>query len=124
MTTATAPSGVGRTALLLVLGICFMTGLGWASVPLYRMFCEATGLNGTTQRGLQAPGAVARAMRVDFDTNTSPKLPWRFVPELESETFQVGARVLEAGRHEITELAGEVVEVLEVDHGVELRWTP
>ncbi|HEX8412903.1 MAG TPA: cytochrome c oxidase assembly protein, partial [Sphingomicrobium sp.] len=28
-----------------------MTGLGWASVPLYRMFCEATGLNGTTQRG-------------------------------------------------------------------------
>ena len=92
MTAATAPSGVGRTALLLVLFICFMTGLGWASVPLYRMFCEATGLNGTTQRGMQAPGAVARTVRVDFDTNTSPKLPWRFAPENESETVQVGAR--------------------------------
>lgn len=92
MTTTTAPSGAGRTALLLVLGICFMTGLAWASVPLYRMFCEATGLNGTTQRGLRAPGAVAREVRIDFDTNTSPKLPWRFAPEAASATVQVGAR--------------------------------
>ena len=37
-----------RTAMLAGLGVCFMTGLGYASVPLYRMFCEATGLNGTT----------------------------------------------------------------------------
>ncbi len=32
-----------RTALLAVLGIAFMTGLAWASVPLYRLFCQATG---------------------------------------------------------------------------------
>jgi cytochrome c oxidase assembly protein subunit 11 len=81
-----------RTALLAVLGICFMTGLAFASVPLYRMFCEATGLNGTTNRGLAAPGGVHKAITIAFDANTSPKLPWRFVPEQEQETVDIGAR--------------------------------
>ncbi len=85
-------SGKGRTALLAVLGICFMTGLAWASVPLYRLFCQVTGLNGTTQRGLVAPGATNAQVQVDFDANVSPKLPWRFVPENRSETVAVGAR--------------------------------
>jgi len=91
-----AASGHGararRTAVLAVLGICFMTGLAWASVPLYRMFCQVTGLNGTTQRGSRAPGAVDAQVQVDFDANVSPKLPWRFVPENRSETVAVGAR--------------------------------
>ena len=61
-----------RTAMLAVLGICFMSGLGWASIPLYRMFCQATGLNGTTQRGTVAPGAVKNhQIRIDFDTNVA-----------------------------------------------------
>ena len=34
-----------RTAMLAVLGICVMTGIAWASVPLYRLFCQVTGLN-------------------------------------------------------------------------------
>ncbi|QKR98867.1 cytochrome c oxidase assembly protein [Sphingomonas sp. CL5.1] len=81
-----------RTALFAVLGICFMTGLAFASVPLYRLFCAATGLNGTTQRGLVAPGSVNHRIRIDFDANTSPRMPWRFVPEQGSETVEVGAR--------------------------------
>ncbi|MBN8848931.1 MULTISPECIES: cytochrome c oxidase assembly protein [unclassified Sphingomonas] len=81
-----------RTALFAVLGICFMTGLAFASVPLYRLFCAATGLNGTTQRGLIAPGSVHHRIRIDFDANTSPHMPWRFVPEQGSETVEVGAR--------------------------------
>ncbi len=81
-----------RTALLALLGVCFMSGLAWASVPLYRLFCQATGLNGTTQRGTQAPGAVNRQVRVDFDTNVAPNLPWKFVPESPSDTVDVGAR--------------------------------
>lgn len=82
-----------RTAILAGIGVCCMTGLGYASVPLYRMFCEATGLNGTTQRGLVAPGAVGDAqVRIDFDTNVSPKLPWTFKPEVPSETIAIGAR--------------------------------
>ena len=81
-----------RTALLAVLGVCFMSGLGWASIPLYRMFCQATGLNGTTQRGTQAPGAVDHRIRIDFDTNVAPKLPWTFVPENPSDTVDIGGR--------------------------------
>lgn len=81
-----------RTALFAVLGICFMTGVGWASIPLYRMFCQATGLNGTTQRGTVAPGAVDRQIRVDFDTNVAPHMPWKFAPENPSETVAIGAR--------------------------------
>jgi len=53
-----------RTALFAVLGICFMTGVAWASIPLYRLFCQVTGLNGTTQRGLEAPGAVSARLVV------------------------------------------------------------
>lgn len=86
-------SGKGRTAFLAVAGVFLMTGVAWASVPLYRLFCEVTGLNGTTQRGSAAPGAVGtRMIRVDFDANTNPKLPWRFAPEQASETVAVGAR--------------------------------
>ncbi|SEN43503.1 cytochrome c oxidase assembly protein subunit 11 [Sphingomonas gellani] len=82
----------GRTALLAVLGLCFMTGLAWASVPLYRVFCQVTGLNGTTQRGQQAPGGVDHQVRIDFDANVSPNLPWKFRPENPSDTVSVGAR--------------------------------
>ena len=81
-----------RTAFFAVLGICFMSGLGWASIPLYRMFCQATGLNGTTQRGTQAPGAVDKQIRIDFDTNVAPHMPWKFAPENSSDTVSIGAR--------------------------------
>lgn len=81
-----------RTALLAGFGVCCMTGLGFASVPLYRIFCEATGLNGTTQRALTAPGAVDRTVVVDFDTNVSPNLAWAFKPEQPAVTVTVGAR--------------------------------
>ena len=82
-----------RTALLAVLGVCFMGGLGFASVPLYRMFCEVTGLNGTTQRGSEAPGAVAgHKVTVAFDSNVSPQLPWEFKPERRSDRIDIGGR--------------------------------
>lgn len=81
-----------RTALLAGLGVCAMTGVGFASVPLYRMFCEVTGLNGTTQKGLTAPGATGQKITVAFDSNVSTKLPWRFAPEHPTETVDLGAR--------------------------------
>ncbi len=81
-----------RTAMFAVIGVCFMSGIGWASIPLYRMFCQATGLNGTTQRGTVAPGAVDREIRIDFDTNVAPHMPWKFAPENPSETVAIGAR--------------------------------
>ncbi|WP_298092544.1 cytochrome c oxidase assembly protein [uncultured Sphingomonas sp.] len=81
-----------RTVVFAVLGVVFMTGLAWGSVPLYRLFCQVTGFQGTTQRGDEAPGGVNHKIRVDFDANVSPHLPWSFKPENPSETIDIGAR--------------------------------
>ena len=85
-------SSKGRTVAFAVLSIVFMTGLAFASVPLYRLFCQVTGFAGTTQRGSMAPGAVNAQVRVDFDANTNSRLPWRFSAEQSSQTVAVGAR--------------------------------
>ena len=81
-----------RTLLLVLLMICCSTGFAVASVPLYRLFCQATGLNGTTNRGLKAPGGTNHSILVTFDTNVSPGMPWRFRPENPSDTVDIGAR--------------------------------
>ena len=40
-----------RRTFLAMIGVGLaMLGLGFASVPLYRIFCQQTGFNGTTQR--------------------------------------------------------------------------
>ncbi|UYY57562.1 cytochrome c oxidase assembly protein [Sphingomonas sp. S2-65] len=81
-----------RTALLAAVGVCSMTGLGFASVPLYRMFCEATGLDGTTQRGDRAPGRVGQKITVAFDSNVAQGMPWKFQPERRADTIDIGGR--------------------------------
>ncbi|WP_420137623.1 cytochrome c oxidase assembly protein [Sphingomonas sp.] len=84
-----------RTGLIMVLVAACMTALGFASVPLYRMFCQATGWNGTVQERLNAvaPGAVVgRFVNVRFDANTSPSLPWSFEPDDRMTRVAVGAR--------------------------------
>ncbi len=81
-----------RTALLAGLFVCTMAGVGFASVPLYRLFCQVTGFNGTTQMGSEAPGAVNRKVMVRFDSNVSPALGWSFSPEVASETVDIGGR--------------------------------
>lgn len=84
-----------RTALLGVVLVFAMGGLAFASVPLYRMFCQVTGFAGTTQRaeGEEAPGeVVGKIMSVRFDANTSSALGWEFKPERHTERVAVGAR--------------------------------
>ena len=59
-----------------------MIGVSFAAVPLYRMFCQATGFDGTPQIGTTAaPGAGAGSIEVRFDANTSSALPWSFVAD-------------------------------------------
>ncbi|RYY23926.1 MAG: cytochrome c oxidase assembly protein [Sphingomonadales bacterium] len=81
-----------RTAILAGIGVCTMTGLGFASVPLYRMFCDVTGFNGTTQRGDKAPGTTGEKITVAFDSNTGKGLPWKFEPEQRADTIDIGGR--------------------------------
>jgi cytochrome c oxidase assembly protein subunit 11 len=82
----------GRTALIMAAIVAGMLGLAFASVPLYRIFCEATGLNGTTSRADRAPGAVAGEITVRFDSNVQPALKWRFEPVQRIVRIQPGAR--------------------------------
>jgi len=81
-----------RTALWMALLVAFMVGLAFASVPLYRMFCELTGFDGTPRRAEKAPGAVAGQIGVRFDANVHPGLPWRFEPEQETVEVAPGAQ--------------------------------
>jgi cytochrome c oxidase assembly protein subunit 11 len=67
----------GTTVALLAAVVCGMVGLSFASVPLYRLFCQATGFGGTTQRAAAAPDQVAGALvTVRFDAQTAPDLGW------------------------------------------------
>ena len=71
----------GTTSVLLAAVVCGMVGLSFASVPLYRLFCQATGVGGTTQRAAAAPGRVSDALvTVRFDAATAPELGWEFRP--------------------------------------------
>ena len=47
---------VGAIALLAALA---MLALGFAAVPLYRLFCQVTGFGGTTQRATEAQASLA-----------------------------------------------------------------
>lgn len=78
--------------LLLMLG--GMTALVVAAVPLYRMFCQVTGYQGTTQQASAAPAEVLdRAITVRFNTDVSPGLPWTFTPP-EPVELKIGERGL------------------------------
>jgi cytochrome c oxidase assembly protein subunit 11 len=93
--TALARDPKMRTALYAALFALAMLGLGYASVPLYRIFCQVTGFGGTTMRVSEAsvPGAVAgRTMVVRFDANHASSLPWAFKPEVATQTVTMGAR--------------------------------
>ncbi len=71
----------GTTVALLAAVVCGMVGLSFASVPLYRLFCQATGFGGTTQRAAAAPEQAAGAfVTVRFDAQTAPDLGWAFHP--------------------------------------------
>jgi cytochrome c oxidase assembly protein subunit 11 len=90
--TALAQNRNTKTALLMALIVAAMIGLAFASVPLFRIFCEATGFAGTPQRADKAPGAVAGQVGVRFDANVHPGLPWRFEPEQTTVRVKPGAR--------------------------------
>ena len=91
MTTAAAQKN-NRVALMAAVFGLAMLGLAFASVPLYRAFCQLTGFDGTPLRAEKAPGAVAGEIGVRFDANVDPKLPWRFEPEQNEVRIHPGAR--------------------------------
>lgn len=79
---STQSNGTRRTALWCAVVVAGMLGLAYASVPLYNLFCRVTGFDGTPMIATQAPTTVGqRVIRVRFDGNVAPGLPWRFTPD-------------------------------------------
>jgi cytochrome c oxidase assembly protein subunit 11 len=93
---ATAAAHKNRKVAMIAAAIALGTlGLGFASVPLYEIFCEYTGFDGTTQRvseGQANTKATGKLLNVRFDANVSPTMPWRFAPEKPVARIAVGAR--------------------------------
>jgi cytochrome c oxidase assembly protein subunit 11 len=81
-----------RTALRMAFLALAMLGLAFASVPLYRAFCQLTGFDGTPLRADSAPGAVAGQIGVRFDANINSALPWKFEPVQETVRIAPGAK--------------------------------
>jgi cytochrome c oxidase assembly protein subunit 11 len=65
-------------AILLLLAVA-MVGAAYAAVPIYQIFCKATGYGGTTREATSNPmGTIAREMTVSFDADTDASIPWQF----------------------------------------------
>jgi cytochrome c oxidase assembly protein subunit 11 len=86
-----------RTSLALAAVVLGMVALAFASVPLYRIFCEVTGFGGTPQRveASAAPAAVSeREVTVRFNADVSSGLPWSFQPVQRAIKVKVGEQAL------------------------------
>lgn len=96
MTTATIEQRNLRTAIIGLTIAAAMLGLGFASVPLYRLFCQVTGFAGTTQRATEAQAATVastdKPISVRFDANVERGFPWKFRPTQVTDTVTIGVR--------------------------------
>ncbi|KAH8099969.1 cytochrome oxidase assembly factor [Cristinia sonorae] len=77
--------------------IVVAVGVTYAAVPLYRMFCAATGFAGTPKVGMGkyeadrlVPVEDAKRIKVHFNADTSDQLPWSFVPQQKYVTVLPG----------------------------------
>lgn len=84
-----------RVAMFCLAGVLFMGGLSFASVPLYRMFCQVTGYGGTTQRAEKpSDHVIDRVVTVRFDANVAPSLKWKFEPVQHTMDVKLGENAL------------------------------
>ena len=95
MTSSTADRANARTGFMAAAIAVAMVGVGFAAVPLYRVFCQVTGFDGTTMRVSEAQAATVQAtdktVVIRFDANQRG-LPWEFKPERPTDTVSIGAR--------------------------------
>ena len=84
-----------RTLGFLLVLIMGMGVLSYASVPLYKLFCQVTGYGGTTQQ-VTSPSSqiLERKIKIRFDANTKPALDWNFQPVQTSMDISVGQNAL------------------------------
>ena len=87
-----------RTGLMAFAGALAMLGLGYASVPLYRLFCQVTGFGGTTMQATESDAARAATLvtgqkiSIRFDATSAMGMPWTFRPAQATDTVTIGER--------------------------------
>jgi len=72
-----------KTLTYLLMIVAAMVGLAYASVPLYKLFCQVTGYGGTTQvtNNKSTDLVYDHPIRIRFDANVNSSLDWNFEPE-------------------------------------------
>ena len=72
-----------------------MVGAAYAAVPLYRLFCQVTGFDGTPRVATRPPDTVLdKTITVRFDANVAPGIPWHFEPVQNTVTVKIGENML------------------------------
>jgi cytochrome c oxidase assembly protein subunit 11 len=84
------PSAKLTTAAALVLIIGGMAGLTASAVPLYRLFCRVTGYGGTTQVATGTGEVLEQTIKVRFNADVDPHLPWVFGPDQREIEVRIG----------------------------------
>jgi cytochrome c oxidase assembly protein subunit 11 len=71
--------------------VAVMVGLVVASVPLYRLFCQATGYAGTPRVATgDSHMSSSRHMTIRFDASVMRDMPWRFRPKQTAMRVRLG----------------------------------
>ncbi len=84
-----------RTAVWCAGVVVAMVGASYAAVPLYRLFCEATGIDGTPRIASKPSDKVLdRTINIRFDANVSPGMPWSFEPVQRTVDVKLGETTL------------------------------
>ena len=82
--------GRNGVAIACAFGVMFMTGASFAAVPLYRLFCQVTGFDGTVSKAEKAPDVqLEDTVLIRFDTNVRG-LPMRFRAEQMTQRVHIG----------------------------------
>ncbi|MBM3607371.1 MAG: cytochrome c oxidase assembly protein [Alphaproteobacteria bacterium] len=80
-----------RVAYGVAVVVLLMTGMSFAAVPLYRLFCQVTGFGGTPMVASQdSPIRGERTLTVRFDANVATGLPLAFEPDVTSISARTG----------------------------------
>ncbi|MBW6419393.1 cytochrome c oxidase assembly protein [Celeribacter sp. PS-C1] len=80
-----------KTVVQLVGVVFLMGGLAWASVPFYSWFCAVTGFGGTTDVASGASDTILdETIKIRFDANTDPSMPWEFKPVENTMEVRIG----------------------------------
>lgn len=85
------PKTHSKTVFKLIGVVSLMGALGFASVPLYDLFCRVTGYGGTTNTSADESEVILdETILVRFDASTSADMEWEFEPPEEPMEIRIG----------------------------------